>query len=295
MDLTRPSELKALLRRHDLHLSKRFGQHFLVDRSHLMRVVKTAQVEAEDLVFEIGPGVGVLTLELAQRAAKVVAVELDRGIFPVVTEVLRPYPNATVVQADALRVDLAAFFTEHFGEGAKIKVVANIPYNITSPLLVHLLENKQYLTSITLMVQKEVADRLRAKPSESEYGSLTVYARYHAEISVSGVVPKGAFFPPPKVDSAVIHLIPRAVPPVETPSPEAFFGVSRAAFGQRRKTLLNALTNAESLPYPREVVAAALEAAGVDGQRRGETLSLEEIAAITRALPPFDKAVSPAI
>jgi 16S rRNA (adenine1518-N6/adenine1519-N6)-dimethyltransferase len=287
MDLTKPSELRTLLNAHGLHLTKRFGQHFLVDRNHLNRVVDTAAVGEGDNVFEIGPGVGTLTLELAQRAAKVVSVELDRAVLPALAQVLAPFPNATVVQSDALRVDLPSFLSEHFGPEARVKVVANIPYNITSPLLIHLLESKEHFTSITLMVQKEVADRLKAKPGQSDYGSLTVFAQFNAEVSVTGIVPKGAFFPPPKVDSAVIHLVPRATAPVAVPSEEAFFLVSRAAFGQRRKTLQNALTNATTLPFEKEVIVAALAAAGVDGQRRGETLSLEELAAITRALP-FD-------
>jgi 16S rRNA (adenine1518-N6/adenine1519-N6)-dimethyltransferase len=243
-----------------------------------------AQVGPEDNVFEIGPGVGTLTVELAQRAAKVVSVELDRALYPILTEVIAPFPNVTVVQGDALRLDLAAFLREQWGEGQTGKAVANIPYNITSSLLVQLLESKRLFHSLTLMVQKEVADRLRAKPGGDDYGALTVFAQYHATVTVAAVVPRGAFFPPPKVDSAIVHLVPRIVPPVDAPSEEAFFAVSRAAFGQRRKTLQNALTNAPALPFPRETIVAALAAAGVDGQRRGETLHLEEIAAVARAL-----------
>lgn len=285
MDLTKPSDLKRVLAAQGLHLSKRFGQNFLVDRIHLLRVVETAQVSDEDFVFEVGPGVGTLTVELAQRAARVVAVELDRGLIPVLADVLSPYPNVTVLQADALKLDLPAFLLENRGSsGRPWKVVANIPYNITSPLLVKLLESKRFLSSITLMVQKEVAQRLRAAPASDDYGALTVFAQFHADVSVAGIVPRGAFFPPPKVDSAIVHLVPRAVPPVVVPSDEAFFLVSRAAFGQRRKTLANALTNAPSLPFSREQVGAALIAAGVDEQRRGETLSLEEFAAVCRAL-----------
>lgn len=283
MDLTKPSELKRLLAAHGLHLSKRFGQNFLVDRVHLMRVVDTAAVGPEDHIFEIGPGVGTLTVELAQRAASVVSVELDRSVIPALTAVTVDYPTVTIVQDDALRIDLPAFLGERWGQTPG-KVVANIPYNITSPLIVKLLENKRLFRSITLMVQKEVADRLRAKPATDDYGALSVFAQYHAEVTAPFVVPKGAFFPPPKVDSAIIHLIPRDAPPVEVPSDAAFFSVSRSAFGQRRKTLLNALTNAEALPFAREDIHSALETAGIDGQRRGETLTLEEIAAVTRVL-----------
>jgi 16S rRNA (adenine1518-N6/adenine1519-N6)-dimethyltransferase len=283
VDLTKPSELKQLLTAHGLHLSKRFGQNFLADRHHLMRVVETAQVGPEDNVFEIGPGVGTLTIELAQRAKSVVSVELDRSVIPALTAVTADFPNVTILQSDALRLDLPTFLGECWGESPG-KVVANIPYNITSPILIKLLENKRLFRSITLMVQKEVADRLRAKPNTDDYGALSVFAQYHAEVSVPFVVPKGAFFPPPKVDSAIVHLVPRPAPPVDVPSDQAFFAVSRSAFGQRRKTLLNALTNAEALPFTREQIAAALETADVDGQRRGETLTLAEIASIARAL-----------
>ena len=288
VDLTKPSELKRLLQTHGMTLSKRFGQNFLVERVHLERVVDTAQVGPEDRVLEIGPGAGTLTLDLARRARQVAAVELDRGLLPILADVLAPFSNTSVTQADALKLDLPAFLREQFGSDispSEVKVVANIPYNITSPLLVKFLEVKPAFASVTLMVQKEVADRLRAKPGEDVYGSITVFAQFYAEVSVTGIVPRGAFFPPPKVDSAVLHLIPRPTAPVDVPSEAVFFLVSRAAFGQRRKTLWNALTNAPTLSFDRETVAAALLEAGIDGQRRGETLSLEEIAAITRALP----------
>lgn len=275
-------------------LSKRFGQNFLVERVHLERVVDTAQVGPNDRILEIGPGAGTLTLELAKRARRVATVELDRGLLPVLADVLAPYTNTSVTQADALKLDIPAFLREQFGaeiSPSEVKVVANIPYNITSPLLVKFLEVKPPFASLTLMVQKEVADRLRAQPGGDAYGSITVFAQFYAEVSVTGVVPRGAFFPPPKVDSAVLHLIPRPAPPVDVPSEAVFFAVSRAAFGQRRKTLSNALTNAPSLPFDRETILNALSEAGIDGQRRGETLSLPEIAAIVRALPwaAFDK------
>jgi 16S rRNA (adenine1518-N6/adenine1519-N6)-dimethyltransferase len=293
MDLTKPTDLKALLQRHGLHLSKRFGQNFLTDRHHLMRVVETAGIGPDDAVFEIGPGVGTLTVELAQRARRIVSVELDRGVVPVLRDVVSAYPHVTVVEADALRLDLSVVLPETLGP-PPYKVAANIPYNITSPLLVRLLENKRLFTSITLMVQKEVAERLSAHPGDSAYGSLTVFAQYHADVSMHGVVPAGAFFPPPRVDSAILHLIPRASAPVTVGSEIAFFAVSRSAFGQRRKTLQNALTNAPQLAFTRDQIIVALHAAGVDGGRRGETLSLAELAAVTNALP-FDSATLEAV
>ncbi len=284
MDLTKPSELKRLLEAHGLRLSKRFGQNFLVDRIHLLRVVETASIDPEDNIFEIGPGVGTLTVELAQRARRVVCVELDRAVLPALAEAVTPFPTVTVHQADALKLDLPTFLDTAWGEGQRGKVVANIPYNITSPLLVKLLETPGRFHSITLMVQKEVADRLKARPDTEHYGSLTVFVQFHAAVSVPYIVPRGAFFPPPKVDSAVIHLMPYETPPVSVCNREQFLSVSRAAFGQRRKTLLNALTNAESLSFTREEVVAALISAHIDPQRRGETLTLEEIATLSRAL-----------
>lgn len=287
MDLTKPSELKRLLAKHGLTLSKRFGQNFLVERAHLMRVVETSQVGAGDRVMEIGPGAGVLTVELAQRAERVAAVELDRQLLPVLAESLAGFANVNIVQADALKLDLPAFVAENLPGAGLCRVVANIPYNITSPILVKLLDSKSLFASITLMVQKEVAKRLIAPPDGDDYGALSVFAQFHADVSLAAIVPRGAFFPPPKVDSAVIHLVPRAAPPVGIRTEAEFFGVSRAAFGQRRKTLFNALTNAPRLPFTREEIGDALGVAGVDGNRRGETLTLTELAAISRALP-FD-------
>lgn len=274
MELTRPSELKSLLERHGLQLTRRFGQHFLVDRNHLEKIVTAAQLSPEDRVLEIGPGAGVLTQELARLAGSVVSIELDRALPPVLAEVMAPFPHWELIEADALKYDWSPL-------GAT-KVVANIPYNITSPLLVKMLEHKPAFRSITLLVQKEVADRARALPGSDAYGSLSVFIQFYAAVSVPAVVPRGAFFPPPKVDSAILHLEPHPTPPVDVASPEAFFAVSRAAFGQRRKMLLGALSH--GLERPRETILAALEQAGVAPERRAETLHLDEIAAIARAL-----------
>ena len=293
MDLTKPFDLKRLLNAHGLQLSKRFGQNFLVDRSHLLRVVNAAEITPADNIFEIGPGVGTLTVELAQRAKRVVCVEFDRAVLPALAQTVAPFPNVTIVQADALKLELAEFLLEHFG-GEPAKVVANIPYNITSPLLIQMLPNRRF-TSLTLMVQKEVVDRLIAAPDTENYGSLSVFAQFYAQVSTFGVVPRGAFYPPPRVDSAVVHLAVRNAPPVNVPSEAAFFAVSRAAFNQRRKTLLNALANAPTLSFSKTEIAGALAACGIDGVRRGETLSLAEIAALSFALPfdaAFDKAES---
>ena len=266
-----------------MSLQKRFGQNFLISRSHLMKVVEAASPDDNDTVLEVGPGAGALTVELARRAKKVVAVELDRFLLPLLEESLAEFDNVEVVQADALKLDLSVY-------GAT-KVVANIPYNITSPLLIAFLRCQPKFRSITLMVQKEVATRLLAAPGSSDYGSLTVFVNYYASVGLAADVPRGAFLPPPKVDSAVIHLVPHLKPPVEVPSEDALFAVSRAAFGQRRKTVGNALSH--GLDLPREVVDTALLHADVSPQLRGETLSLDQFAGIARSL--FDNEELPEI
>ena len=260
-----------------MSLQKRFGQNFLVSRVHLMKVVEAASPDESDTILEIGPGAGALTVELAQRAGKVVAVELDRNLLPLLAEVLAPFENVALIQADALKLDLSSL-------GAT-KVVANIPYNITSPLLIAFLRCRPAFQSITLMVQKEVAHRLAALPGTPDYGSLTVFVGYYASVALAADVPRGAFLPPPRVDSAVIHLTPHSLPPVEVPSEEALFAVSRAAFGQRRKTVGNALSH--GLGRPRGEIDEVLHLAAIDPQHRGETLSLAEFARISRYL--FDK------
>lgn len=278
MELTRPSELKTLLARHGIELTRRLGQHFLIDRNHLEKIVAAADLTTNDTVLEIGPGAGVLTVELGKRAGQVISIELDRALPPVLDEVMASYPNWRLVEGDALRMDWSPLLPT---EGS-VKVVANIPYNITSPLLVKMLEHLPPFASITLLVQKEVAERLKAAPDTDNYGSISVFAQYYATVTVPAIVPRGAFFPPPKVDSAILHLVPHTRPPVEARSPEAFFAISRAAFQQRRKMLLGALSH--GLDRPREEIGDALQAAGVAPERRAETLNLEEIAALSRAL-----------
>lgn len=272
MDLTRPSELKPLLERHGLALQKRFGQNFLISRVHIEKIADAAKLTEADSVLEIGPGAGVLTVELACRAGKVTSIELDRNLLPLLDEVLAEFDNVTVLQGDALALPLPE----------ANKVVANIPYNITSPLLVRLLSHRPAFQSLTLLVQKEVAQRLVAAPGTSDYGALTVFVNYYAKARIAVQVPKGVFLPPPKIDSAAIHLEVHSTPPVEVPSEEALFAVSRAAFGQRRKTIANALS--AGLDRPREQIESALNQVGIDPLRRGETLSLADFAALACTL-----------
>ena len=229
-------------------------------------------------MLEIGPGAGVLSVELARRAGAVISIELDRALPPVLGEVMADFPNWSLVEGDALKLDWSILLPS----SGSVKVAANIPYNITSPLIVKMLEFRPHFASITLLVQKEVADRLKAAPGSDHYGSFTVFAHYYATVTVPATVPRNAFFPPPKVDSAILHLIPHSEPQVETPSAEAFFSISRAAFQQRRKMLLGALSH--GLGRSREEIGAALATASVAPERRAETLTLEEIAALSRAL-----------
>ncbi len=276
MNLTAPSQVRALLKRYGLRPNRRLGQHFLIDANVLAKVVAAAELGPLDNVLEIGPGLGTLTHELARRAGRVVAVELDRALLPVLEETLAGLDNVTVVHGDAVRVDLAALC----GGTAAWKVVANLPYGVTGPVVARLLESGRFAL-LVVMVQLEVAQRMLAGPGSRDYGAFSVLVRYYAEPELVARVPATAFLPPPEVGSAVVRLRARAAPPVDA-DPRAFFAVVRAAFGHRRKSLRNALqaglaaTARDAGRLPRE--------AGLDGERRGETLSLEEFAALARSL-----------
>ena len=276
-DLARPSAMKALLGRHGIHPSRRFGQNFLTSRSALDRIVAAAALEPDETALEIGPGAGVLTRELSCRCRRVVALELDRNMIPVLADSLAGRTNVTIHQGDALRLDWNQVL-----EGAEpAKVVANIPYNITSPLLARILEHGPRFRSATLLVQREVADRMVARAGDDAYGSLSLFVAYHATARIVAKVPPGAFLPPPKVESAVVHLEPLRKPPVDEPA-DSFFRTTRAAFGQRRKTLRNALS--AGLALGPESVAEILLSIGVDPGRRAETVDIATFAAIARGL-----------
>ncbi|BDG61991.1 16S rRNA (adenine(1518)-N(6)/adenine(1519)-N(6))-dimethyltransferase RsmA [Caldinitratiruptor microaerophilus] len=276
--------IRAWLEARGLRPRRGLGQHFLVDRRVVDRIVAAVEPAPGDLVLEIGPGPGILTRALVEAGARVVAVELDRQLAALLRDTL-PAAGAPgtveVVEGDALKVDLAGLLAARLRPGARARVAANLPYYITSPLLFRLLEEDLPLERIVVMVQREVADRILAPPGTRAYAALSVAVAYHAEARLVARVPPGAFWPPPSVDSAVVLLRLRERPPVATPR-EALFRVVRAAFGQRRKTLLRAL--AGGLRLDGDVVARALARAGVDGTRRGETLSLAEFAAVADAL-----------
>lgn len=282
MDLASASTLKALLAAHGLRPQHKLGQNFLTDRRVLEAIADASAAGPDDLVLEIGPGLGSLTQQLAERAGRVLAVELDRNLVNLLGKTIQQtYTNVEVVQGDAGRIDLHTLLAERLEPGRRARVAANLPYYITTPLVMRLLEEELPLDRIVVMVQKEVADRMTSPPGSKEYGALSVAVQYYTEPQIVLNVSKGAFLPPPEVESAVVAMQMRERPPVEAPK-AAFFRVVKAAFGQRRKTVLNALV--AGLGVDKERVEAALTAAGVALQRRGETLSLEEFAAVARNL-----------
>jgi 16S rRNA (adenine1518-N6/adenine1519-N6)-dimethyltransferase len=283
MNLTSLTEVDALLRRHGFQTRRALGQHLLIDRNIVTKIVAAAALTTADWVLEIGPGIGTLTRELAGAAGRVTAVELDARLLPVLAETLADRPNVEVVHADFLRLPLAQFFGERAGERLG-KVVANLPYYITSPVITALLEQRRSLERIVVMVQKEVAERLAAPPGTEGYGSLSVFVQWHAAVETVARVSRHVFRPEPRVDSAVVRLLPRKEPPVPIRDEGRFFDVVHAAFQKRRKTLANALSTFPALHLSREEAATALTRAGVDPMRRGETLSLAEFAAVSEAL-----------
>ena len=274
-ELTDIGYVRELLQRHGTRTKKGLGQNFIVNPSVCPRMAGMCGAKPDGGALEIGCGVGVLTRELSRVAGKVVCVELDASLFPVLGETLEGCGNVELVQGDILKVDLDALIREKFG-GMPVAVCANLPYYITTPALMRLLEYGGRFTALTLMVQKEFAQRLAAKPGSSAYGALTVTAAYRAKTELLFGVSAGSFMPQPKVDSAVVRLTPYAEPPVRVRDEALFFAVVRAAFGQRRKMLSNALGSA----FGKERALAALNAAGIPPTARGETLSVEKFAAI---------------
>lgn len=294
LNLSSPTHVRSLLQQYGLHTRKSLGQHFLVDRNILNAIVAAAELPEHGKTLEIGPGLGTLTRELARHSAEVVAIEYDRSLITVLQETLSSSENVKIVEGDALRIlrgyDLPALFgptppsqaaptTSPFA----ITCVSNLPYNLTSPILVALLERKSWFRSIVLMIQEEVAHRLVAKPGTSQYGALTVFVQYHARVEHVFNVGRQCFYPPPAVGSAVVRLTPLPLGAVPVVDPVRLFQVSRALFGQRRKTAANALMSIDGGRTRMEVMDA-FQKAGIDGGRRGEQFSLTEMAALTDAL-----------
>ena len=286
MNLTNPSELKLLLGKHGFRFSKAMGQNFLIASWVPERIALEAGIDEGTGVLEVGPGVGCLTHELAQYAGRVLAVELDERLRPVLRETLADCENAEVIFGDVLKQDLPALVKEHF-PGLRPVVCANLPYNVTSPLLTAFLEAGCFET-VTVMIQREVARRLCAKPGTADYGAFTVFTQWHAEPEILFDVSPGCFLPAPKVTSSVVRLTVRKAPPVEVISEKRFFAVVRAAFNQRRKTLSNALSSGLS-GFTKEQIAQAISDCGLDEKVRGETLGIAEFARLSDRLDAMAK------
>ena len=280
--LTSPSEIDSLMRRYDLRFHKRFGQNFLIDDNVLNRIADAAEILPSDAVLEIGPGIGTLTRALAERAKKVTTVEIDTRLIPVLNETLSEYNNIKLINEDFLRCDLSDL---GFSSNESIKVAANLPYYVTTPIIMKLLESDLSAERMTFLVQKEVGERLSARPGTKAYGSLTVAARFYADCEKCFDVPASAFMPKPRVDSTVIALTKR--PAAYTPADKKiFFTIVKAAFSNRRKTLINSLTGNTS--YDRDTLLTALSQAGIDPGIRGERLTGEDFAAIADGLAAID-------
>ena len=280
MQLTDAAAVRELLARHGFTFSKAMGQNFLINPTVCPRMAAACGADADTGVLEIGPGIGVLTRELSARAGKVVAVELDGRLFPLLEETLADCRNVTLVQGDALKLDLRELLRQEFGDRPTV-VCANLPYYVTSPLIMRLLEEELPLQSLTVMVQKEAADRLCAPEGSRQAGAVTLAVRYYAQPQVLFRVSPGSFLPPPKVDSAVIRLDKRPTPPVDAP-PAALFRLIRGGFAQRRKTLENALSSA--LGRPKEEIRQAMAACALSPTARAEELTLEDYARLASAL-----------
>lgn len=281
--LGNPTGTIEVLKKYNFNFQKRFGQNFLIDSNILEKIVSAAEVTKDDCVLEIGPGIGTMTQYLAESAREVIAVEIDKSLIPILADTLSPYDNVTVINEDILKVDIRKLVEEK-NQGRPIKVVANLPYYITTPIIMGLFESHVPLKSITIMIQKEVADRMQVGPGTKDYGALSLAVQYYARPEVVAYVSPECFIPKPNVGSAVIRLDRYVEPPVQVENEEFMFKVIRAAFNQRRKTLANGLGNASDLSITRAQAAEALEALGFGASVRGEALTLEEFARLSNYL-----------
>ena len=281
--LSNPQNTIQVIQKHGFAFQKKFGQNFLIDAHVLDKIIAAAGVTADDMVLEIGPGIGTMTQYLAERARQVTAVEIDTNLIPILKETLSDYDNVMVINEDILKVDIKKLAEEYNG-GKPIKVVANLPYYITTPIIMGLFESGVPIDNITVMVQKEVADRMQVGPGSKDYGALSLAVQYYAEPYIVANVPPNCFIPRPNVGSAVIRLTRHQTPPVEVKDRELMFKLIRASFNQRRKTLLNGLNNSPELSFGKEQIAAAIEQLGVPAAVRGEALTLEQFARLSDLL-----------
>lgn len=282
-DLAAPSAVRKLMEKHGFHCRKSMGQNFLVDSNIVNKIIDSAMLDRDDTVVEIGAGLGVITRAAAMRAKSVVSLELDKNLLPILNDTLQGLDNVRVVSGDAMEADLDAAVSGFTGCQGPYKLIANLPYYITTPLIMRLLKSGFNISLFVIMIQQEVAERIAALPGGKDYGALSVAVQYYTEASYLFRVPGTVFIPRPEVDSAVVRLVRRSKPAVEVPDEDLFFRIVRGSFGQRRKTLLNSLGAAFDY-LPREDLKKLLAAAGIDPGRRGETLDLTEFAAITREI-----------
>ena len=279
LKLSNPKQTIEVIQKHNFSFKKSFGQNFLIDSHVIEKIIRAAEIGPEDNVLEIGPGIGTLTQYLAEAAGRVVAVEIDEKLIPVLGETLAEYDNVEVINQDILKCDVDSIF-----EGRPFKVVANLPYYITTPIIMGLLEGKSHFDSLTVMIQKEVADRMKAGPGTKDYGALSLAVQYYAEPYLAANVPPNCFMPRPAVGSAVIRLKRRETPAVAVKDEKLLFKLIRAAFMERRKTLLNALKNSQELDIPKERVEEVLTDLGIDTRIRGEALNLQQFALLADSL-----------
>ncbi len=281
--LGNPQNTIEILQKYNFNFQKKFGQNFLIDEHVLDKIIRAAEITKDDYVLEIGPGIGTMTQYLACAAREVTAVEIDRALIPILEDTLKEYDNVSIINEDILKVDIAALAKEKNG-GRPIKVVANLPYYITTPIIMGLFESHVPLESITVMVQKEVADRMQVGPGTKDYGALSLAVQYYADPYIVANVPPNCFMPRPAVGSAVIRLTRHQKPPVEVMDEKLMFRLIRASFNQRRKTLANGLKNSGELNLSKEVITAAIEKLGKGSSVRGEALDLEEFARLTNII-----------
>ena len=277
------SSTAQIIQKYQFAFQKKFGQNFLIDQNILDKIVESADLTEKDCVLEIGPGIGTMTQRLAEEAGEVIAVEIDRNLIPILKDTLSPYENVTIINDDILKVDLAGLVQERNG-GRPIKVVANLPYYITTPIIMALFEKHVPLESVTVMVQKEVADRMQVGPGTKDYGALSLAVQYYSRPEIITRVPASCFMPSPNVDSTVIRLTRYEEPPVAVRDEEWLFAVIRASFNQRRKTLANGLANAAGLGLGRQQVEEVLTEMGLSRTIRGEALTLEQFADLSNRL-----------
>ncbi|MDD4111520.1 MAG: 16S rRNA (adenine(1518)-N(6)/adenine(1519)-N(6))-dimethyltransferase RsmA [Herbinix sp.] len=281
--LGNPKNTIEILNKYSFAFQKKFGQNFLIDNHVLGKIVRAADITEDDFVLEIGPGIGTLTQYLCESAREVLAIEIDKKLIPILQETLADYDNVSILNEDILKVDIASLVKE-YNNNKPVKVVANLPYYITTPIIMDLFEKHVPLSGVTIMIQKEVADRIKAGPGSKEYGALSLAVQYYAKPYIAANVPPNCFMPRPKIGSAVINLTPHQTPPFNVENESLLFSLIRASFNQRRKTLVNGIYNYEGLHFSKEDIIGVLDAMGIPNNIRGEALSLEQFVGISNHL-----------